>query len=138
MNGRPLAPRLYFRRSRLAGFKRSRSFYCDKQKMISMADRGKGPMCSRYSQQFSGNLGIKKRPTSPFGEVGRIPGDDLLSQDLSSHYHRRCGVSLPGSEWDRVVPPRSGHQRATLDDQGWDSGDRSYVVVSSGSFKPAR
>ena len=46
--------------------------------------------------------------------AGHIPGDDLLSQDLSSHYHRRCSVSLPGSEWDRVVPPRSGHQRATL------------------------
>ena len=44
-------------------------------------------------------------------EIGLITGDDLLSQDLSSHYHRRCGVSLPGSEWDRVVPPRSGHQR---------------------------
>jgi hypothetical protein len=44
-------------------------------------------------------------------EAGHIPGDDLLSQDLSSHYHWRCSVSLPGSEWDRVVPPRSGHQR---------------------------
>ncbi len=42
---------------------------------------------------------------------GHGPGDDLLSQDLSSHYHRRWGVSLPGSEWDRVVPPRCGHQR---------------------------
>ena len=58
--------------------------------------------------------------------AGHIPGDDLLSQDLSSHYHRRCGVSLPGSEWDRVVPPRSGHQRAILFDQDWDSGDLSF------------
>ena len=55
--------------------------------------------------------------------AGRIPGDDLLSQDLSSHYHWRWGVSLPGSEWDRVVPPRSGHQRATLVEKGRDSGD---------------
>ena len=44
-------------------------------------------------------------------QTGLITGDDLLSQDLSSHYHRRKGVSLPGSEWDRVVPPCSGHQR---------------------------
>ena len=54
-----------------------------------------------------------KRPPPAFrpGE-GNSPGDDLLSQGLSPHYHRRCSVSLPGSEWDRVVPPRSGHQRA--------------------------
>ena len=58
--------------------------------------------------------------------AGHIPGDDLLSQDLSSHYHWRCSVSLPGSEWDRVVPPRSGHQRAILFDQDWDSGDLSF------------
>ena len=54
----------------------------------------------------------KKRARPRLLGAGHIPGDDLLSQDLSSHYHRRCGVSLPGSEWDRVVPPRSGHQRA--------------------------
>ena len=71
----------------------------------------------------------KKSPaSSDFSlEAGHIPGDDLLSQDLSSHYHWRCGVSLPGSEWDRVVPPRSGHQRATLFNQDRDSGDLSYV-----------
>ena len=59
--------------------------------------------------------GHKKEAPSDLS-IGRgyIPGDDLLSQDLSSHYHRRCGVSLPGSEWGRVVPPRSGHQRAML------------------------
>ena len=56
----------------------------------------------------------KKSPAPCFQGAGPIPGDDLLSQDLSSHYHRRCGVSLPGSEWDRVVPPRSGHQRSIL------------------------
>ena len=55
---------------------------------------------------------IKKNPSPAFAGDGYCSGDDLLSQDLSSHYHRRCGVSLPGSEWDRVVPPRSGHQRA--------------------------
>lgn len=54
----------------------------------------------------------KKRARLPVTGAGHIPGDDLLSQDLSSHYHWRCSVSLPGSEWDRVVPPRCGHQRA--------------------------
>jgi hypothetical protein len=54
----------------------------------------------------------KKEPVSLIAEGdGQIPGGDLLSQDLSSQYHRRCSVSLPGSEWDRVVPPRSGHQK---------------------------
>lgn len=52
-----------------------------------------------------------KRPAPSFEDAGLIPGDDLLSQGLSPHYHRRSGVSLPGSEWDRVVPPRCGHQR---------------------------
>ena len=66
---------------------------------------------------------VQKRARLQLLGAGHIPGDDLLSQDLSSHYHRRCSVSLPGSEWDRVVPPRSGHQRSTLYDQGWDSGE---------------
>ncbi len=32
------------------------------------------------------------------------PGDVLLSHGETPHYHRRCTVSLPSSEWDRVVP----------------------------------
>jgi hypothetical protein len=69
----------------------------------------------------------KKEPGTHIAvDAGQIPGGDLLSQDLSSQYHRRCSVSLPGSEWDRVVPPRSGHQRAALvvdsSIQGRDSG----------------
>jgi hypothetical protein len=67
--------------------------------------------------------GQKKSPAPCFQDAGPVPGDDLLSQDLSSHYHRRCGVSLPGSEWDRVVPPRCGHQRSILTCEDWDSGD---------------
>jgi hypothetical protein len=60
-------------------------------------------------------IGTKKEPGTFIAEdAGQIPGGDLLSQDLSSQYHWRCSVSLPGSEWDRVVPPRSGHQRAIL------------------------
>jgi hypothetical protein len=54
---------------------------------------------------------VQKRARLQLLGAGHIPGDDLLSQDLSSQYHRRCSVSLPGSEWDRVVPLRSGHQR---------------------------
>ena len=47
-----------------------------------------------------------------FGEedIGHRPGNDLLSQGLSPHYHRRNSVSLPGSGWDRVVPLCCGHQ----------------------------
>ena len=38
------------------------------------------------------------------------PGGDLLLRDLSSDYHWRGSVSLPGSERDRVGPLRSGHR----------------------------
>lgn len=63
------------------------------------------PLNSQMSQ--------KRAPLFPSQEkTGLITGDDLLSQDLSSHYHRRKRVSLPGSEWDRVVPLCYGHQRS--------------------------
>ncbi len=39
-------------------------------------------------------------------------GDVLLSHKLYKHYHRGCSVSLPCSEWERVVPLRYDHQRA--------------------------
>lgn len=82
-----------------------------------------GPRAGARSRWPTGRQWQKKEPGILIAEnAGQIPGDDLLSQDLSSHYHRRCGVSLPGSEWDRVVPPRSGHQRSTPLDRGWDSG----------------
>ena len=38
------------------------------------------------------------------------PGSYLLSRDLSSDYHRRADVSLPGSEWIRVGPSGYDHQ----------------------------
>src|ERR1051326_304650 len=38
-------------------------------------------------------------------------GDVLLSRGLSPYYHRGCSVSLPCSEWERVVPLRDNHQR---------------------------
>ena len=31
---------------------------------------------------------------------------------LQAEYRQRWGVSLPCSGWERVVPPRSNHQRA--------------------------
>ena len=42
-------------------------------------------------------------------------GDVLLSRGLSPHYHRGCSVSLPCSEWERVVPLRYYHQRSEPD-----------------------
>ena len=39
-------------------------------------------------------------------------GDVLLSHGLSPDYHRGCSVSLPCSEWERVVPLRYCHQSA--------------------------
>ena len=50
------------------------------------------------------------RREKPAGCVG--PGSDLLSRDLSSDYHRRANVSLPGSGWDRVGPLGCDHQAA--------------------------
>ena len=42
------------------------------------------------------------------------PGSYLLSRDLSSDYHRRADVSLPGSEWDRVGPSGYDHRASDL------------------------
>ena len=44
------------------------------------------------------------------GLMKKNPGGDLLLRDLSSDYHWRGSVSLPGSERDRVGPLRSGHR----------------------------
>jgi hypothetical protein len=51
----------------------------------------------------------KEKPSTLTGKV-LGSGDVLLSHDLSSHYHRGCSVSLPCSEWERVVPLRYCHQ----------------------------
>ena len=52
---------------------------------------------------------------NPFRIAGFInPGSYLLSRDLSSDYHRRADVSLPGSEWDRVGPSGYDHQALAL------------------------
>ena len=55
--------------------------------------------------------GVNEEARNPFRIAGFIyPGSYLLSRDLSSDYHRRADVSLPGSEWDRVGPSGYDHQ----------------------------
>ena len=47
-----------------------------------------------------------KRPAHPMTYWALYSGDVLLSHGLSPYYHRGCSVSLPCSEWERVVPLR--------------------------------
>src|SRR5438034_8918272 len=56
----------------------------------------------------------KKKPSTLTSKV-LGSGDVLLSHGLSPHYHRGCSVSLPCSEWERVVPLRYDHQRSEPD-----------------------
>src|SRR5690606_14637879 len=60
--------------------------------------------CRKDERSFQSPIRPKKNP-QPFGWGFWIknPGDDLLSH-ADAHYHRRMSVSLPSSEWDRVVP----------------------------------
>ena len=53
---------------------------------------------------------LRKRPPNFRSAAIVSPGGYLLSRDLSSDYHRRADVSLPGSEWDRVGPSGCDHQ----------------------------
>jgi hypothetical protein len=53
---------------------------------------------------------IKKPSTLTSKVLGS--GDVLLSHGLSPYYHRGCSVSLPCSEWERVVPLRYSHQNS--------------------------
>ena len=55
---------------------------------------------------------MKKLLNLSVQELRLSPGGYLLSRDLSSDYHRRADVSLPGSEWDRVGPSGYDHQVA--------------------------
>ena len=54
-----------------------------------------------------------KNPTG--NRRGFYSGDVLLSHGLSPYYHRGCSVSLPCSEWERVVPLRYCHQTPLLE-----------------------
>ena len=56
----------------------------------------------------------RKLKTPPENRWGFYSGDVLLSHGLSPYYHRGCSVSLPCSEWERVVPLRYCHQRREL------------------------
>ena len=56
----------------------------------------------------------KEKPSTLTGKV-LGSGDVLLSHGLSPYYHRGCSVSLPCSEWERVVPLRYCHQRSEPD-----------------------
>jgi hypothetical protein len=63
---------------------------------------------------FSARVGDAKtkRPAHPMTCWALCSGDVLLSHGLSPYYHRGCSVSLPCSEWERVVPLRYCHQSA--------------------------
>src|SRR5438270_12199561 len=63
-------------------------------------------------------------------------GDVLLSHNLSSHYHRGCSVSLPCSEWERVVPLRYYHQ-SPMPDWQFDASHRKVRDRVSGD-KPSK
>lgn len=64
---------------------------------------------------FSARVGDAKtkRPADLVTCWALCSGDVLLSHGLSPYYHRGCSVSLPCSEWERVVPLRYYHQRLT-------------------------
>jgi hypothetical protein len=68
---------------------------------------------------------IKKAQPRKLSGLGS--GDVLLSHDLSSHYHRGCNVSLPCSEWERVVPLRYCHQR----DEEFANCDCRFAILHS-------
>ncbi len=62
---------------------------------------------------FSARLGdAKSKNPDDKTHRGFCSGDVLLSHGLSPYYHRGCSVSLPCSEWERVVPLRYCHQSA--------------------------
>ena len=76
-----------------------------------IAALGKSPTaCSLLAQPC-------RETKNPAGRTRRgfYSGDVLLSRGLSPHYHRGCSVSLPCSEWERVVPLRYYHQRSEPD-----------------------
>ena len=69
---------------------------------------------------------LKRRSPPSVSLAGFVdPGSYLLSRDLSSDYHRRADVSLPGSEWDRVGPSGYDHQA---------SGSFIYLLLALLSF----
>lgn len=77
-------------------------------KQASAARRGDG---SRIMPRLYPVPWLEMRRAQTFRSALFInPGSYLLSRDLSSDYHRRADVSLPGSEWVRVGPSGCDHQ----------------------------
>jgi Putative addiction module component len=81
-----------------------------------------------------------KRPAHLMTRWALCSGDVLLSHGLSPYYHRGCSVSLPCSEWERVVPLRYCHQNSTPDFSAQNSGeskisDCQLQIVSSAQSK---
>ena len=69
------------------------------------------------------------------------PGGDLLSHGETPYYHRRCVISLPSSEWDRVVPTRYGRQANCLSRNNpaykfWNSVYRIIKLIEYYMVKP--
>ena len=75
-------------------------WYCRTNPGLEVTQVGHGPQDRGYKA---------KRPMRR-SHRAFCSGDVLLSHNLSSHYHRGCSVSLPCSEWERVVPLRYDHQ----------------------------
>ena len=81
---------------------------------------GRNPAHAGLNPHLRCGLNLQAAPANdeapkPFRFRGFIyPGSYLLSRDLSSDYHRRADVSLPGSEWDRVGPSGYDHQASAL------------------------
>ena len=71
------------------------------------------PTASRHVV-FSARVGVVQKQKTQHVCTCRVfnSGDVLLSHGLSPYYHRGCSVSLPCSEWERVVPLRYCHQSA--------------------------
>ena len=61
----------------------------------------------------------KGRPDreDPGGPWKKNPGGALLSRGRLPQYPRHWGPSLPCSEWERVLPPRHGHQGKDAEDE---------------------
>src|SRR5690606_23131892 len=56
------------------------------------------------------NTQAKKNPQPSLGAFGIKTLAMTYSRMLDAHYHRRVSVSLPSTEWDRVVPLSYCHQ----------------------------
>src|SRR5437588_7599233 len=78
---------------------------------VKIVALGKSPTARSLLAQPCSEI---KNPTGRT-QRGFYSGDVLLSRGLSPHYHRGCSVSLPCSEWERVVPLRYDHQRSEPD-----------------------